>query len=161
MAPDTGAASRMWKTLSNQDVPDLVSEIQALIGDEPRVIHIGTDSQHQGQRMDFVTVVAVLNPGKGGRVFYRRERVKRMRSLAQKLFREAELSIEVARALSESTGQDIIVHVDANEDLRHRSSDYVQGLAGMVVGYGFKVRLKPDSWCASCVADHVVKQRAA
>ena len=35
-----------------------------------------------------------------------------------------------------------VVHVDANEDLRHRSSKYVQALSGMVVGHGFQVRVK-------------------
>ena len=49
------------------------------------------------------------------------------------------------------------MHVDANEDLRHRSSKYVRALAGMVVGHGFQVRVKPDSWCATHVADYLVK----
>jgi hypothetical protein len=31
----------------------------------------------------------------------------------------------------------------------------------MVIGYGFQVRLKPHSWCASQVADRVVKGRVA
>ena len=83
----------------------------------------------------------------------------RARSLAHKLFREAELSIAVAQALSASIREEILVHVDANEDPRHRSSNYVQALAGMVVGHGFEVQLKPHSWCASHVADHVVKER--
>jgi len=149
----------MWKTLSGRTVPDITPAIQSLVGDQELVIHIGTDSQRHGRHTDFVTVIAVLNPGKGGRVFYQRERVARTKSLAQKLFKEAELSIAVASALSESTIQDIIVHVDANEDLRHRSSAYVKALAGMVVGHGFKVQLKPNSWCATHVADHVVKER--
>jgi len=149
----------MWKTLSGRTVPDITTEVQSLVGDEELVIHIGTDSQRHGRHTDFVTVIAVLNPGKGGRVFYQRERVARTKSLAQKLFKEAELSLAVASALSESTVQDIIVHVDANEDLRHRSSAYVKALAGMVVGHGFKVQLKPNSWCATHVADHVVKER--
>jgi uncharacterized protein len=149
----------MWKTLSGRTVPDIISEVQSLVGDEELVIHIGTDSQRHGRHTDFVTVIAVLNPGKGGRVFYQRERVARTKSLAQKLFREAELSLAVASALSEAAAQEIIVHVDANEDLRHRSSAYVKALAGMVVGHGFKVQLKPNSWCATHVADHVVKER--
>ena len=138
---------------------DIVGEIRALVGDEERLIHIGTDSQPHGRHTDFVTVIAVLNPGKGGRVFYKRERVDRTHSLAHKLFREAEMSIDVAQALDQSLAQEVIVHVDANEDPRHRSSNYVQALAGMVVGHGFKVQLKPHSWCASHVADHVVKER--
>ena len=148
-----------WSTLSGHPVENIVETVLELVGDDERVLHIGTDAQHRGLRTDYVTVVAVLNPGKGGRVFYRRERTTRTKSLAQKLFREAELSIQVATELSEHLAQDIVVHIDANEDLRHRSSDYVQALAGMVVGYGFKVEVKPDSWCATHVADRVVKDR--
>ena len=103
--------------------------------------------------------IVVLNPGKGGRVFHRRERKKRAKSLAHKLFQEAELSLGVATSLSEALAQEIVVHVDANEDIRHKSSNYVQALAGMVVGHGFKVQVKPNSWCATHVADHVVKER--
>ena len=149
----------MWKTLSGKNVVDIVEEIHELVGDDDRVLHIGTDAQHRGGKTDFVTVITVLNPGKGGRVFYKRERMKRMKSLAQKLFRETELSIGVAVILSEALAQDITVHVDANEDLKHKSSNYVQALAGMVVGHGFKVEVKPNSWCATHVADHVVKEK--
>lgn len=151
----------MWKTLSGHEVEDIAAAVTELVGDEDRIIHIGTDAQHHGYHTDFVSVVAVLNPGKGGRVFYKRERVERMKSLAQKLFREAQLSIEVAMLLADVVPQDITVHIDANEDLRHRSSNYVQALAGMVVGHGFQVEVKPNSWCATHVADRVVKARAA
>lgn len=149
----------MWRSISGGEVADIVEEIRGLVAEGERRIHIGTDSQPHGRHTDFVTVIAVLNPGKGGRVFYRRERTARARSLAHKLFREAELSIAVAQALSASIDEEILVHVDANEDPRHRSSNYVQALAGMVVGHGFEVQLKPHSWCASHVADHVVKER--
>ena len=42
--------------------------------------------------------------------------------------------------LSRSFAHDIVVHVDANEDLRHLSSQYVRSLAGMVLGHGFQVQ---------------------
>jgi predicted RNase H-related nuclease YkuK (DUF458 family) len=149
----------MWKTLTGRPVEDIVEGVRELVGEEDRVIHIGTDAQHRGNKTDFVTVITVLNPGKGGRVFYKRESVKRMDSLAQKLFRETELSLGVAVKMSGALLQDITVHVDANEDLRHKSSNYVQALAGMVVGHGFKVEVKPNSWCATNVADRVVKDK--
>lgn len=151
----------MWKSLSGTAIDDIAAAVTELVGEQDRIIHIGTDAQHHGYHTDFVSVVAVLNPGKGGRVFYKRERAKRMDSLAQKLFREAQLSLDVAILLAEVVPQDITVHIDANEDLRHKSSNYVQALAGMVVGHGFKVEVKPNSWCATHVADRVVKARAA
>jgi predicted RNase H-related nuclease YkuK (DUF458 family) len=140
-------------------VPDVVAAIREIAAREPIVLHIGTDSQETSRNTDYVSVIVALTPGHGGRVFYRRHATKRTRSLAQRLFKEAALSLEVAQVMAEQITPEITVHVDANEDLRHRSSNYVQALAGMVVGYGFRVRLKPDSWCATHVADRLVKVR--
>lgn len=123
------------------------------------MIHVGTDSKNRGFHTDFVTVIAVLDPGRGGRVFYLRERGPRMRSLAQRLFREAELSLVTAQVLAKGLIADVVVHVDANEDARHRSSKYAAALSGMVVGYGFRVMIKPNAWCATHVADYVVKEK--
>ena len=147
----------MWRSLSGKPIPDIVEAVQALLRGDDEVIHVGTDSQHCGTTTNFVTVVAVVDPGCGGRVFYQRHQTPRAQSLAHKLFREAELSLASALVLSHYVAHDIVVHVDANEDLKHLSSQYVRALAGMVVGHGFQVRVKPDSWCATHVADSLVK----
>ena len=149
----------MWRSLSGTPTEDVVQSVRDLIGDEERVIHVGTDAKHRGFHTNFVTVIAVLDPGHGGRIFYRRTRHAYMKSLAQKLFREAELSLETALLLADQFAEDIVVHVDANEDTRHRSSRYVQALAGMVIGHGFQVMVKPHAWCATHVADYVVKEK--
>ncbi len=149
----------MWRSLSGKPIPDVVAAVQGLLRGVNEVIHVGTDSQHCGQSTNFVTVVAVVHPGCGGRVFYQRFQGPRLKTLAHKLFREAELSLHAAVTLSRAVAHDIVVHVDANEDLRHLSSQYVRALAGMVVGHGFQVRVKPDSWCATHVADSLVKGR--
>jgi hypothetical protein len=158
-AVEEQGAERMWKSLSGRAVLDIVHEVRSLLVDPGRIIHVGTDSKHRGFHTDFVTVIVVLDPGQGGRVFYRHERANRMRSLSQKLFRETELSVATAASLHEAIAWRIVVHVDANEDQRHRSSKYVQALAGMVLGYGFEVQVKPDSWCATHVADYVVNEK--
>ena len=147
----------MWRSLSGTPIPDLEKAITELLSGTEQIVHIGTDSQHCGYHTNYVTVVAIVQPGKGGRIFYEKKRVPRVPSLAHKLFHEAELSLNTALALNEVIAHDIVVHVDANEDLRHRSSKYVRALAGMVVGHGFQVRVKPDSWCATHVADYLVK----
>ncbi len=147
----------MWRTLSGKPVPDVTAAVQSLLRHDEVTVHIGTDSQEYAYDAHYVTVVAVIDPGCGGRVFYRRERTKRTPSLAHRLFREAELSLAAATMLDPQIAHDIVVHVDANEDQRHRSSKYTRSLAGMVVGHGFQVRVKPDSWCATHVADYLVK----
>jgi len=150
----------MWKSLTGGPIRDLVLTLRALMEEHELTLHIGSDSQEIGDHTDYVTVIAALTPGRGGRVFYRRERERGSQSIAQRLFREAQLSIDVALELAREVTPEISVHVDANEDARHKSSNYVQALAGMVVGYGFRVRLKPESWCASHVADRLVKSRS-
>lgn len=149
----------MWRTLSGKPVPDLVGAVGELLRADREILHVGSDSQHYGGATNYVTVVAVIDPGSGGRVFYRGQSIPRTASLAHKLFREAELSLETALLLSHHFAHDIVVHVDANEDLRHMSSQYVRSLAGMVLGHGFQVRVKPDSWAATHVADSLVKSK--
>jgi predicted RNase H-related nuclease YkuK (DUF458 family) len=151
----------MWRSLSGKPIQDLITSVGELLRGTREVLHVGSDSQNYGQATNYVTVVAVVDPGAGGRVFYRRKAIARTQSLAHKLFHEAELSLETAVVLSQSFAHDIVVHVDVNEDLRHMSSQYVRALAGMVVGHGFQVRVKPDSWAATHVADSLVKGKHA
>jgi predicted RNase H-related nuclease YkuK (DUF458 family) len=120
-------------------------------------LHVGSDSKNRGDHTYFVMVIAIQRPGEGWRVLYRALRERRMNNLAERLFREAHLSIELATLINTHLPRPIVVHIDANPDERHRSSRYARSLAGMGRGSGFEVRLKPDAWCASCVADHVVK----
>lgn len=150
----------MWQTLSGQPVPSILKAIQSLVQDRDRTIHIGTDSKQRGEFTDFVTAVVVLEPGRGGRAFYERVRLPRMKALAQRLLQEAQLSIQVAERVNEELPQSVILHIDANLRREHRSSTYAKMLAGLGMGYGYKVLLKPDAWCATSVADYVVRGKA-
>lgn len=146
-----------WLTLHKAPVENICGSIAELNAEGPRPVHIGTDAQKHGKFLDFVTAVVVLDPGKGGRVFYTKTRQSNINSLQHKLFTEVGLSLEIAQALCEHIDADQIqVHVDANTNLKWNSGKYHQQLAGMVVGSGFKAVLKPDAWCASHVADHAV-----
>lgn len=148
---------KKWFTLHKAPVEDICVSIADLNSEGPRPVHIGTDAQKHGKSLDYVTAVVVLDPGKGGRVFYCKTREKNIDSLQHKLFTEVGLSLEIAQALCEHIdGDQIQVHVDANTNIKWNSGKYHQQLAGMVVGSGFKAVLKPDAWCASHVADHAV-----
>lgn len=151
---------RVWKTLEGE-VVDLVPTFAALMASGDRNVQIGSDSQQDKKFTEFVTVVVVLTPGKGGRVFYARERTPRIKSLRERLMREVWLSVSLGMDLNDHIPEssELTVHIDANPDVRFRSSNYVKELVGLVVGQGFKAVLKPDSWCASHAADHVVKHK--
>ncbi len=152
-----------WWTLGGAEVLDMMSVVEQLM-DRGRVVHIGSDAQKSMRRMEFVTVVCVLNPGKGGRVFYTRQFADKHMSLFDKLSMETWMSLELALRMNAEfklpeEKKRIWVHVDANPDTRYDSSNYVKQLAGMVAGSGFPVLVKPDAWCASHVADFAVKNK--
>ena len=155
--------SSRWWTLGGAEVLDVMGSVRSLVR-KGQVVHIGTDAQKSATRMEFVTVACVLNPGKGGRVFYTRRYDREDVSLYEKLSTETWLSLDLAMKMHEAFGmkpddQQIWVHVDANPDERYDSSDYVKQLAGMVAGSGFPVLVKPNAWCASHVADFAVKNK--
>ncbi len=152
--------SRQWRTVEGKRVPDAYTVMtEALQGQ--RAVYIGTDSQQDGMRTQFVTVVVIHNPGKGGRGFYTVESVPRIKSLRERLLKEVWLSVmlglEVSPMLAEESALEI--HVDANPNTKFKSSQYVKELTSMVVSQGFSAVLKPEAWAAMHVADHVVKHR--
>ena len=152
---------KSWKTIEGAQVPNLLEKIKEVLAAGDREIHVGSDSQQAGKFTEYVTVIVLLEKGKGGRAFYARERVPRVTSLRERLMREVWMSVNVGLELNahmaETTG--LTIHVDANPNLKFKSSSHVKELTAMVVSQGFKTLLKPDSWAASHLADHVVKHK--
>lgn len=153
---------KTWKTIEGRRVKNLLEEFQLAIkeaGDTE--VHVGTDSQQAGKFTEFVTVMAVLDKGKGGRVFYTREKVDRVKNLRERLMKEVWLSVTTGLEINEyvPNKDSLLIHVDANPDLHFKSSAYIKELTAMVVSQGFRHILKPDAWVASHVADHIVKHK--
>lgn len=158
---------KKWRTLNGETV-DLRTVIETELASFPgSELHIGSDSQQFGKDTEYVTVVVIHRPTKGGRVFFNRERVPRIKELRERLWKEVWRSTELAMELT--TTPDIgeprvdikvaAVHIDANVDPKHKSSKYVEELAGLVMGQGFSALVKPQAWAASHAADHAVKHK--
>jgi predicted RNase H-related nuclease YkuK (DUF458 family) len=146
----------MWKTLNEVKVPDVLQFVEEA-SRNGQAVHLGTDSLQAGRVTQFVTVVVILTPGRGGRVAYQREVVPRISSLRERLLMEVWRSVELGLQFSPLVTGDLTVHIDANPVVTYESSAYVQELVGLVVGQGFKALIKPQSWAASHTADHVVR----
>ncbi len=123
-------------------------------------IIIGTDS-HVRDETHFVTALVVHRVGKGARYFYRRKMHQKIKSLRQKIFYEAALSLEIANKLAQSlaergfTDLDLEIHVDIGRN--GETKDLIRDIVGMIVGSGFDAKIKPDSCGASKVADKYTK----
>ncbi|HXK09722.1 MAG TPA: ribonuclease H-like YkuK family protein [Vicinamibacteria bacterium] len=149
-------ATRTWKTQTGVPIADVVGfgRENACGG---QAVHLGTDSIQLGRHTRFVTVVAILTPGRGGRAIWRREVRPPIASLRERLLREVWLSVELGLSLSPVVPGPLSVHIDANAVETHRSSVYVQELVGLVVSQGYRAVIKPESWAASRAADRMVR----
>ena len=157
---------KKWRSLSGEDVdlrPALEAELRAFPDSS---VVIASDSQQTGKDTEYVTVVVIHRPTKGGRVFFSRERIPRVKELRERLWKEVWRSTELAMELTSTPdiGETFPItvseiHIDANVDPCHKSSRYVEELVGLVMGQGFSAVVKPDAWAASHAADHAVKHR--
>jgi predicted RNase H-related nuclease YkuK (DUF458 family) len=152
--------SKTWKTIEGKKITEAIPVIKEALA-ENYEIHIGCDSQQNGLYTEFVTVIAILNRGHGGRALYFTERVSRIKSLRERLLKEVWSSVNVALEVTEIIGDasKLQVHIDVNPIVDFRSSDYIKELTAMVVSQGFICKTKPDAWAAMHVADHVVKYK--
>jgi predicted RNase H-related nuclease YkuK (DUF458 family) len=148
-----------WKTIDGVRVSSILEDFKTALVGEDREVHIGTDSQQNGKFTQYVTVLVVVMKGKGARAWCTKERVPRIRSLRERLMKEVWTSVMLGMELNahipETAG--LTIHIDANPDVRFKSSEYVKELAAMVVSQGFEAKVKPEAWAASFTADHVVK----
>ncbi len=140
---------------------DIISYITENPEDKFKLI-VGSDSQsyaHNG--IVFVVAVVVHRVGKGGRYYYYKQQKGLMGSMRQRIFYEASMSLEVAGLLTESLvnngygNLNIEVHLDAGD--KGETKSMIKELTGMVIGSGFDARIKPDSYCATKVADKYTK----
>jgi predicted RNase H-related nuclease YkuK (DUF458 family) len=145
-----------WKTLTGRAIGDVVEFVREAASDG-QVVHLGTDSMQLARHTRFVTVVAILTPGRGGRAIWTRESRPRIASLRERLLREVWLSVELGLKLEPVVPGPLHVHIDANPIAQHKSSAYVQELVGLVVSQGFRAVIKPESWAASRAADRLVR----
>ena len=149
-------------TFGKMTLAESCQSIFKYMSEEPKFsysIMIGTDSEGFGE-VDFVTALMVHRIGRGGRCFITKTKVPNIVELRQKIYQEATLSLEITQLVvkelkkflsEEYLFKGLEIHVDIGENGPTR--DMIKEVVGMVKGSGYTVRIKPESYCASCVAD--------
>ncbi len=118
---------------------------------------VGTDSSVNSSHVDYVSAIVVHKVGKGGRYYWARKREKKTFSLRQRIWREAWLSFELAQRLLKGLANfslltfNLEIHVDIGEN--GPTKELIDEVVGMIIGSGFAVRIKPEAYAASSVAD--------
>lgn len=120
-------------------------------------ILVGTDSSVNGIHVDYVSAIVIHKIGKGGRYYWMRRQEKKTGSLRQRIWREAWLSFELAQRLLKRLSDfspltfNLEIHVDIGEN--GPTKTMIDEVVGMIIGSGFAVRIKPEAYAATSVAD--------
>ncbi|MBI4091178.1 ribonuclease H-like YkuK family protein [candidate division WWE3 bacterium] len=148
-------------TLGPLSLEHVLTNISEYIKSEPNFRYkmiIGTDSQGKnGRLVDFITAIIIHRIGAGGVYFWQRSLTSSFRTLRERIYREALLSVEFATDLlevvrdEEILGCNLEIHLDVGTVGETR--EIINEVVGIIRGSGFEVRTKPDSFGASKIAD--------
>ncbi|NMB84604.1 hypothetical protein GYA28_04960 [Candidatus Roizmanbacteria bacterium] len=121
-------------------------------------IIVGSDSQKiKKDNYDFVSALIIHKLGGGAIYFWRREETNKKMSLKERIYQEAIMSLQSAENFIFFFKQngiaryDIQIHVDIGH--KGETRELITELTGMVRSSGYQVKIKPDSYGASKVAD--------
>ena len=145
-------------------VSQVVEEIMAFMGKDLLAryrVTIGTDSQLLSDKnADFVNAVVVHRVGNGGRYFYRRFELGTFHTLRDRMIREALISLEVAQQflaeLKKFPLPEFEFEIHADVGMNGPTKAVINEIVGMIRANNFEVRIKPESYAATNVADRHV-----
>ena len=125
-------------------------------------IHVGTDSDPNGKKYSFVTGIAILydGDGDGSRYFWTKRKFNSTQfpTLRSRLELETYHSICVADMLRNNLNtNNICLHIDISSDPKNKSQKHLKSLKNYASSMGFEVKIKPNSWAATSIADRHAK----
>jgi len=147
----------------------VIKQINKFLEEDPQKEYslvIGSDSHEENgtslnnRKLKIVTAILVHRKGFGGKYFWIRKSVNNIHSLREKIYAETLMSLDIAREFvpvlkefinGEYPKYDLEIHIDVGEFGETR--DMIKEVVGMVTGYGFVAKTKPEAYGASYVAD--------
>lgn len=156
---------------TSHNITEIVEIINSFLNEDGQSFYkltIGTDSEvkidkEKGAVLEFITAIVIYRNGYGGKYFWSRKRIKKTNTLREKIYQEVLYSIDAAKVLIEelkvrlndsSKLYDLEIHIDVGEN--GSTKDMIKEVVGIVSGYGFTAKTKPNSYAASNVADRHV-----
>ena len=136
---------------------DIIAIIEPYVASGGKV-YIGADSMSHPKKCYFACVIALHDKNlKIADYFYKKftsNDGKKYKNLKVKILEETMLALQVAHhVLDRFPNADIEVHIDIGKGVKNKTSSLVNLIKGWVRGSGFCVRIKPNSWASSSIAD--------
>lgn len=150
---------RYFKKGESDETVDLLDYCVKKIAENPNVkIYLGTDSQNRRHHTVYTTVLVFRFNNRGAHFIYRTVRIPRIRDRFTRLWKECEMSVEVAEWLRENSAVRIErIELDYNDLKKTESSNLVKPTKGWVESLGYNAATKPTELIAIKAADHMCR----
>lgn len=119
-------------------------------------IYLGCDSQNKAIKTIYAVTIVFHIADTGCHVIYKKEEIPVVRDMWTRLWKETELSCEVALYLRNHGIEVSTIDLDYNTDPTKKSNKLVSAAVGYVESLGFKARCKPDLLPGAYAADNIV-----
>ncbi|MBL6591813.1 MAG: hypothetical protein ISQ41_05260 [Flavobacteriaceae bacterium] len=116
-------------------------------------IHVGTDSHSINDNTRYITAIAYRFNQSGVHYIYSKNNFPKIIDKWERLWKETELSIEIAQIL-DNKEINLEIDMDYNSDEKYYSNKLVSVAKGWANSLGFKVNIKPFNQIATSAADY-------
>ena len=148
---------RIFKDINGGRI-DPVQHTLNILKEYPNVqIHIGSDSQNVGKSSKYATVIAYRFGSRGVHYILSKKIEDLITDMWTRLWKEAEMSIDVAELLTNQISVKIEIDMDYNSDKSFKSNKLISATKGWANSVGYKVNVKPNNHNATRAADYHCK----
>lgn len=142
----------------NGNIIDPIDHTREIIRKNPFVeVHVGTDSQSLAKITQYITVIAYRFGNRGVHYILKKNGVPQIKDLWTRLWKETELSIDIAETIKKSLNVIPEIDLDYNENENFKSNKLVNASKGLANSLGYKVNIKPHIQIATRAADYHCK----
>ena len=158
-----------FRKFNGEKLPDVEEYVKNYYKTHKNIdVIVGTDSQSKNDKTSFSTIIAMYDHGDGehghgAHCVFRRWNVPRYKreQRAERLLKEVEESINVAKSLRDSGIPIAYIDIDVNprpgDKAQNKSYEIYTAAKGWVEGEGFECRYKTIAPLITALADWVVK----
>lgn len=148
-----------WKDCDGKDYDDeyIKKEIKEYVAQGGK-IYVGTDSMLLTHKCNFAAVIAFhsrdLNIAK---YYFKKLKTGSLvyKELQVKILEEVALAIQTAQfVLKLCPEADVELHIDIGTKKRNATARFFKTIQGWVLGTGFDLKVKPNSWASSLADGH-------
>jgi len=150
---------RYFKTEQGERV-NVIEHCREVLSKEPTTrILIGTDSQNNKSNTKYSTVIVFRYGTRGAHYIYNNVRVPKIKDLFIRLFKECELSLDIAEYITKNTSYKIEgIELDFNDFKKTKSTPLISATKGWCESMGYKAILKSGEMIACKAADHICRR---